>query len=79
MIGCVFEAAGYGITQSYSSRGRMWVMFFLGALPRDLTFLLSLFYLSRSYGLAAAGWAFAIAWTVYLLLLSANLRAGGGR
>jgi O-antigen/teichoic acid export membrane protein len=79
MIGCVFEAAGYGITQSYSSRGRMWTMFFLGALPRDITFLVSLFYLSGSYGLAAAGWAFTISWTVYLLMLSASLRVGGRR
>jgi hypothetical protein len=79
MIACAFEAAGYGITQAYSAHGRMWAMFFLGALPRDITFLVSLFYLSKSYGLAAAGWAFAISWTVYLLMLSANLRTGGGR
>lgn len=79
MIGCAFEAAGYGITQSYSSRGRMWTMFFLGALPRDITFLVSLFYLSKAYGLGAAGWAFAISWTVYLLMLSASLRTGEGR
>jgi O-antigen/teichoic acid export membrane protein len=76
MIGCAFEAAGYGITQSYSSRGRMWTMFFLGALPRDITFLCVLFYLSKSYGLAAAGWAFVISWTAYLLMLGVNLRAG---
>jgi hypothetical protein len=57
----------------------MWTMFFRGALPRDITFLLSLFYLSKSHGLAAAGWAFAISWTVYLLMLSAKLRTGEER
>jgi O-antigen/teichoic acid export membrane protein len=79
MIACAFEAAGYGITQAYSSRGRMWAMFFLGALPRDITFLVSLFHLSKFHGLAASGWAFAISWTLYLLMLSASLKAGARR
>lgn len=70
MLAALAEAIGYGITQSYSSQGRLGLVFLVASLPRDLFVVSAVVILLPSYGLDAVGWSLVGSWLLYVLSLS---------
>lgn len=70
VVSAILESTALAVYQVISARERMWLSFFVYALPRDVSLILLAYLLAPVYGALGLASAYACAWLLVLLTVS---------